>query len=311
MSDPNDIHSTAFLPVTAHDAKTEIEQIDVSKELSDTDPHIGSSPLIVSAYADYTTGATIRLFKRLFIAGFLVSFSGIYLGFTLNVPGSVIANKGESLSFFCLAVFWHCTGFVQQFGTVIDAQGELQLNAQYVGLWSAINFVSQVIFQFLSPFTANRFGLKANMYTFTALITLVSLCPGQTLIKLTHQATILEIIARTWYVYLIAKIVCGFAAGFIGTSVMAYTSEITMPKMRGVHLSAFSLAYAIGGGACAIALEVIQQASHQPLLPLGLPMYWLVDRTSGISTCFLLSICDSRSLVADSGLASRVSRVVM
>ena len=42
---------------------------------------------------------------------------------------------------------------------------------------------------------------------------------------------------------------------------MAYTSEITMPKMRGVHLSAFSLAYAIGGGACAIALEVIQQVS--------------------------------------------------
>jgi MFS family permease len=79
--------------------------------------------------------------------------------------------------------------------------------------------------------------------------------------QLIDQATILEIVARTWYVYLIAKIVCGFAAGFIGTSVMAYTSEITMPKMRGVHLSAFSLAYAIGGGACAIALEVIQQAS--------------------------------------------------
>jgi hypothetical protein len=80
---------------------------------------------------------------------------------------------------------------------------------------------------------------------------------------LIYEATVLEIIARTWYVYLIAKIVCGFAAGFIGTSVMAYTSEITMPKMRGVHLSAFSLAYAIGGGACAIALEVIQQACHQ------------------------------------------------
>lgn len=97
MSDPNDIHSTAFLPVTAHDAKTEIEQIDITKELSATNPQVESSPLIVSAYADYTTGATIKLFKRLFIAGFLVSFSGIYLGFTLNVPGSVIANKGGSL----------------------------------------------------------------------------------------------------------------------------------------------------------------------------------------------------------------------
>jgi hypothetical protein len=97
MSDPNDIHSTAFLPVTAHDAKTEIEEIDVTKEESATDPHPDSSPLIVSAYADLTTGETIKLFKRLFIAGFLVSFSGVYLGFTLNVPGSVIANKGTSV----------------------------------------------------------------------------------------------------------------------------------------------------------------------------------------------------------------------
>jgi hypothetical protein len=61
---------------------------------------------------------------------------------------------------------------------------------------------------------------------------------------------------------------------------MAYTSEITMPKMRGVHLSAFSLAYAIGGGACAIALEVIQQASHQPLFRLDLTIHLLLDRTS-------------------------------
>jgi hypothetical protein len=63
---------------------------------------------------------------------------------------------------------------VNQFGTVIDADGVLQLNAQYVGLWSAINFVSQVVFQFISPFSANRFGLKFNMYTFTAMITLVN-----------------------------------------------------------------------------------------------------------------------------------------
>lgn len=42
---------------------------------------------------------------------------------------------------------------------------------------------------------------------------------------------------------------------------MAYASEITMPKMRGVHLSAFSFAFALGGGACAVALEVIERVS--------------------------------------------------
>lgn len=68
--------------------------------------------------------------------------------------------------------------------------------------------------------------------------------------------------AKQWYVYLIAKIVAGFAAGFIGTSVMTYISEITMPKMRGSHLSAFALFFAIGQVASAVGLEVLQNVSH-------------------------------------------------
>jgi MFS family permease len=68
-------------------------------------------------------------------------------------------------------------------------------------------------------------------------------------------------VAKQWYVYLIAKIVAGFAAGVIGTSVMTYISEITMPKMRGSHLSAFALFFAIGQVASAVGLEVLQNVS--------------------------------------------------
>jgi MFS family permease len=63
-------------------------------------------------------------------------------------------------------------------------------------------------------------------------------------------------VAKQWYVYLIAKIVAGF-----GTSVMTYISEITMPKMRGSHLSAFALFFAIGQVASAVGLEVLQNVS--------------------------------------------------
>lgn len=80
-----------------------------------------------------------------------------YLGYTLSLPGSIVANRG----------------FIAQFGTVY-VNGQLQLDAQYVGLWNAINFVSQVIFQMISPFSADRFGLKFNLYTFSFFILLVS-----------------------------------------------------------------------------------------------------------------------------------------
>lgn len=94
-------------------------------------------------------------------------------------------------------------GFINQFGTIRDAEGNLQVNAQHVGLWAAINFVSQVVFQLISPFSANRFGLKINMYIFTAMITVVSpLLSQDAWNPLTLQATVLEIVATTWYVYL-------------------------------------------------------------------------------------------------------------
>ena len=55
------------------------------------------------------------------------------------------------------------------------------------------------------------------------------------------------------------------AAGFIGTSIMTYISEITIPQMRGAHLSAFSFFFAIGQLVAAIGLEVLQQVSHSSI----------------------------------------------
>lgn len=66
------------------------------------------------------------------------------------------------------------SGFVKQFATVIDAKGRPQLDANYVGLWNAINYVTQAVAQFGSPFLANKFGIRFNMYLFTLLKLVVS-----------------------------------------------------------------------------------------------------------------------------------------
>ena len=80
-------------------------------------------------------------------------------------------------------------GFIAQFGTVRDAKGALQLDANYVGLWGAINYVAQAAAQFGSPFTAQRFGIRANMWLFTGFKLIVSrlIFPGLLLITDHHH----------------------------------------------------------------------------------------------------------------------------
>lgn len=76
--------------------------------------------------------------------------------------GSIVANQG----------------FIQAFGTVHDPKtGKLVLDAHHVSIWAAVNYASQITFQFISPFTADRFGRKFNMWVFTFFLTLVSRQP--------------------------------------------------------------------------------------------------------------------------------------
>ena len=85
-----------------------------------------------------------------------------YAGYCNSVVGSIVANKG----------------FIQAFGTVHDPKtGKLVLDAHHVSIWAAVNYASQITFQFISPFTADRFGRKFNMWVFTFFLTLVSLQP--------------------------------------------------------------------------------------------------------------------------------------
>jgi hypothetical protein len=60
---------------------------------------------------------------------------------------------------------------------------------------------------------------------------------------------------------MIAKITNGIASGLIGTSVLSYASEISMPQMRGTILSAYAFFFALGQLACAIGLDIINRVS--------------------------------------------------
>lgn len=82
-----------------------------------------------------------------------------FVGYGNTVIGSIVANRG----------------FVQAFATVLEpATGNMVLDARHISLWNSISFASQIVAQMISPFTADRFGRKFNMWLLTVFLTLVS-----------------------------------------------------------------------------------------------------------------------------------------
>lgn len=159
--------------------------------------------------------------------------------------GSIIANQG----------------FIDQFATVTDSEtGEPALSVTHIALWNALNFVLQVVMQFVAPHTADRWGRKFNMWCLTFFLTLVS-CDPVTLLNAeidALQSIVLELVAKEWIVLLVSRLASGCASGFIATAVVVYMSEIAMPQFRGALLGCFSLSFALGQVFLAVGLKVLR-----------------------------------------------------
>ncbi|KAJ4334935.1 hypothetical protein N0V95_009041 [Ascochyta clinopodiicola] len=195
------------------------------KELRDGN----ESPEIISAFANWSRSACIKTFWRLYLTGLLVSTGGMYVGYLVSAVGNIIANQG----------------FIDAFATVTDPQtGKPALDANHVALWGAINFAAQIFIQMIAPFTADRWGRKFNMWLLTFFLSV---------------SIVLSIVAKNWIVYTIAKMFGGFAAGLLGSSIMIYMSEITMPQFRGALLSSFSLMFSLGQVFLAVGLKILQE----------------------------------------------------
>lgn len=85
--------------------------------------------------------------------------------------GSIVANEG----------------FIKQFATVTDPEtGARVLDATHIALWSAVTYAAQIVFQLISPITADRWGRKLNLWILTGFLTFVRPpCVGTSSTKLT------------------------------------------------------------------------------------------------------------------------------
>ncbi|RSH81844.1 uncharacterized protein EHS24_008039 [Apiotrichum porosum] len=200
-----------------------------------SDPHHYTSTgaeVCESAYAGYSRAQVLRVFWKSTLFCALAVWAGLSDGYEYVVTVSIVSNQG----------------FINQFGTV-DASGTAAIPAVYMSLWGGLLASTQLIGQLVAGWLSDATGRKGTMYTFTVFCIV---------------GVSLECAATEWKLWLAAKTLMGVALGMVQVSITTYVSEVAPAQIRGALLSGYSLAFALGQFASAIALQIIQ-TSAQPL----------------------------------------------
>lgn len=132
-----------------------------------------------------------------------------------SMSSSIIANKG----------------FVRQFATETDAEGEPYLASSVISGWSIAQNCVQIVGQTGLGFICARFGRKIGMYCFWLII---------------MSSVLAETLSRNWIHWLIAKSLAGMGVGGLQTTILGYLTEVAPVNIRGAALMMYSFWWTIG-----------------------------------------------------------------
>lgn len=133
-------------------------------------------------------------------------------------------------------------GFVRQFSTAINDEGEPVLASPVLSAWSSIMSVGQIIGMTTLPFLSDRFGRKVAMYWYWFILACSVLC---------------ESVAREWPVWLIGKLLAGVGVGCLQSTVPTYITEVAPVRIRGGLLMCYSFWFTLGNFFAPVALKVL------------------------------------------------------
>ncbi|KAH6971379.1 general substrate transporter [Ilyonectria sp. MPI-CAGE-AT-0026] len=189
----------------------------------------------VSGFESLTWWETVKAFKVTVAICFAVTFSAATDGYQIGINGNIIANPG----------------FVRQFATKFDAQGEPYLTSPILAGWSSIQSVGQIIGMIHLSFVSDRYGRKVAMYWYWLILA----C-----------SVLAESLARRWEVWLVAKLLAGIGVGCLQSTIPTYVTEVAPVRIRGALLMCYSLWLAIGLFMAPVALEVLSHSDPNDFL---------------------------------------------
>ncbi|KAM0323486.1 hypothetical protein ACHAQA_008766 [Verticillium albo-atrum] len=224
----------------------------------------------VSGYETLTLWETVKTFKVATAVCFAAAFSAATDGYQIGMNGSIIANQG----------------FVAQFATETNADGENYLSSPILAGWSSIMSVGQILGMVTIPFLSRRFGRKAAMYSYWVVLA---------------TSVLAESLARSWPVWLIAKLLAGVGVGCLQSTLPVYISECAPTRIRGGLLMCYSFWWTIGSFFAYIALQTMNRQN---------PTIWLTPIYTqwaqiGIMIIVYVFLPESPAWCIGAGLADR------
>ncbi|KAM5343675.1 hypothetical protein ACJ41O_012212 [Fusarium nematophilum] len=213
--------------------------VEVGLKESEAAVEAASKGQATTGYEHLSPWQTVKAFKVATAVCFFAAFSAATDGYQIGINASIVANKG----------------FVHQFATSYDDEGAPFLDSPILSGWSSIMSVGQVIGMTSLSFISSRFGRKVAMYTYWLILAL---------------SVMTESVARTWPVWLVAKLLAGIGVGCLQSTLPIYISEVAPVRIRGGLLMCYSFWWTVGTFFAHVALNILNQTHEMDYL---VPIY--------------------------------------
>ncbi|EQB49238.1 hypothetical protein CGLO_11440 [Colletotrichum gloeosporioides Cg-14] len=159
--------------------------------------------------------AELKQSYRSALACFACASVAIVIGYDMNLIGSIIANKE----------------FVKRFGVFNEEHQAWTLPADRQLAWTICQFCSAMLGAVIVGTASDRFGRRICVFINIALLII---------------GTVVELVAPNWGVWSVAKVIFGFAMGFMQGNTQTYVAEIAHVRIRGFMLALFQFWLIIG-----------------------------------------------------------------
>ncbi|SPO07216.1 uncharacterized protein DNG_09910 [Cephalotrichum gorgonifer] len=153
--------------------------------------------------------------KRAAAACLACSMGAVLVGYDMTMIGSIIAN----------------VEFVQQFGVYHSESETWTLPASTQLYWTVIQYVCAMAAAVTSGALNDTFGRRP-----------VFIC----IVFCTFAGAIIELVAPSWKIFIIAKVLFGGAMGLMQGTIPAYVSELAPRHLRGFLLALFNFWIVLG-----------------------------------------------------------------
>lgn len=181
------------------------------------------------------------------------------------------------------------TGFVARFATTVNTSGKPALASPILAGWSSIMSCGQIIGMTTLPFLSSKYGRKVAMFTYWTILV---------------GSVLAECFARSWPVWLVAKLLAGIGVGCLQSTVPVYISEVAPVRIRGGLLMCYSFWWTLGSFFAQVALQNLSKTDPTDYLT---PIYTQWAQI-GIMFLIYLFVPESPAWCVNAGKADRAKR---